>query len=491
MAGIVSFGAYVPRRRLQRLSVFATIGWHSPAIMMMASGERSMCNWDEDTLTMSVAAARDCLIGQNKADVDGVYLASTTLPFADRQNAGVLAAALNLAEQNLGTADFASSQKAGATALLAALEAVKSGERQRVLVTAADQRQTKAGSFYELWFGDGAASLLVGEGDVIAEFLGAYSIACDFVPHYRGSLNKFDYTWEERWVRDEGYAKIIPAAIGGLLKKLKLSIGDVAKFAYPCFFTAEHRAIAKKMGLGREQSIDNLHERLGETGAAHPLVLLINALETAKPGERIVVAGFGQGCDALCFQVTDKIAALPPRQGVAGSLANRVVEETYPKFLSFNGLLETEEGIRGEAPTQTAMTVLWRKRKMILGMVGGRCAKCGTAQFPKAAVCVNPACNAFHTQEDLEFADQPAFIKSFTGDLLAVSPEPPAVYGMIQFDGGGRLMADFTDCELHKLKVGQPVRMVFRKRYHDAKRGFTGYFWKAIPQADAKPKGGA
>ena len=159
--------------------------------------------------------------------------------------------------------------------------------------------------------------------------------------------------------------------------------------------------------------------------------------------------------------------------------------------MSFNDLLETESGIRGEAPTQTAMTTLWRKRKMILGLVGGRCTKCGTAQFPKSDVCVNPACNAFHSQEDHEFVDQPAFIKAFTGDLLAVCPEPPAVYGMIQFEKGGRMMADFTDCELHKLKVGQPVKMAFRKKVHDATRGFTGYFWKAIPQAAAKPQGGA
>ncbi len=490
MVGIVSFGAYLPRRRLQRLSVFAGIGWHSPAIMMMASGERAMCNWDEDVLTMAVAAARDCLDGQDRQGVDAVYLAGTTLPFADRQNAGIVAAALNLPEEGLATVDCTGAQKAGTGALLAALYATQGGGRQRALVVAGDHRRTKAGSFYELWFGDGAAALLVGSGQVVAEFLGAHTVACDFVPHYRGAEHRFDYTWEERWMRDEGYAKIIPQTIGGLLKNLGLAVTDIARFAYPCFITAEHRAIAKKMGLAREQAVDNLHEQVGEVGAAHPLVLLISALEKAKPGDRLVVAGFGQGCDALCFRVTDAITQLPARRGVVGHLALRTPEESYTKFLSFNNLLDTEEGIRAEAPTQTAMTVLWRKRRMILGLVGGRCTKCGTPQFPKMDVCVNPACNAVHALEDYEFADRPAFIKAFTGDLLSVSPEPPAIYGMVQFVDGGRLMADFTDCELHKLKVGQPVQMVFRKRMHDAGRGFTGYFWKAVPRSDA-PKGGA
>jgi NAD(P)-dependent dehydrogenase (short-subunit alcohol dehydrogenase family)/uncharacterized OB-fold protein/putative sterol carrier protein len=145
-------------------------------------------------------------------------------------------------------------------------------------------------------------------------------------------------------------------------------------------------------------------------------------------------------------------------------------------------------GIRAEAPTQTAMTVLWRKRQMILGLTGGRCSACGTPQFPKMDICVNPDCRQIRTQEDYAFADKPAFIKTFTGDLLTVSVDPPAVYGMIQFEEGGRFMADFTDCELADVWVGQPVRLSFRRRYTDRDRGFTGYFWKAIPLPVPRPR---
>ena len=100
-------------------------------------------------------------------------------------------------------------------------------------------------------------------------------------------------------------------------------------------------------------------------------------------------------------------------------------------------------------------------------------------------ICVNPKCNHVNTQDDYEFADVPARIKTFTGDLLAVSVDPPAIYGMVQFDGGGRFMADFTDCELADCKVGLPVKMVFRRRFTDDERGFSGYFWKAVPQPGA------
>jgi uncharacterized OB-fold protein len=44
-------------------------------------------------------------------------------------------------------------------------------------------------------------------------------------------------------------------------------------------------------------------------------------------------------------------------------------------------------------------------------------------------------------------------------------------------------MADFTDCELGDVHVGQPVTLSFRKRYMDQERGFSGYFWKAVPRA--------
>ena len=488
MLGIVSFGGYIPRLRLNRMSVYQSVGWFAPAIVMVAQGERSFCNWDEDSLTMAVAASRDCLRGVDPNTVDGVYLGSTTLPFSDRSNAGVVKTALNMRD-DIVAQDFTSSLKSGTTALITALSAVKSKDRKNVLVIATDKRQTKTAYFYELWFGDGAASVLVGDSeDVVAEFLGSHSVSHDFVDHYRGSENKFDYMWEERWVRDEGYSKIIPEAVNGLFEKLSITMDDVDKFVFPCFFKAEHRKIAMKLGADGDKLVDNMHEVCGETGAAHPLVMLSSVLENANPGDRILLAGFGQGCDALYFKVTENIKKVGTRIGINGYLDNKKVIESHTKFLKFRDLLQTEMGIRAEAPTQTAMTTLWRKRKMILGLVGGKCTKCGTPQFPKMDICVNPDCLALNSMEDYEFADVPAKVKTFTGDLLAVSVDPPAIYGMIQFEGGGRFMGDFTDCEMSDVYVGQPLTMSFRRRYVDKNRGFSGYFWKGVPVPGEKPK---
>ena len=97
-------------------------------------------------------------------------------------------------------------------------------------------------------------------------------------------------------------------------------------------------------------------------------------------------------------------------------------------------------------------------------------------------MCVNPQCNATDAFEDYEFADKPGRIQMFTGDMLSASVDPPAVYGIVTFEGGGKAFLDFTDCDLNQVKVGMPVKMSFRRRYVDKSRGFTGYFWKAVPQ---------
>ena len=210
-------------------------------------------------------------------------MGSTTFPFADRQNAGIVATALNLPSRIL-TSDFGASQKAGTTALLTALETVRGGDRKAILITASDKRETKPGYFYEMWYGDGAAAFMVGDTDVIAEFKGAYTVSYDFVDHYRTAGRRFDYVWEERWARDEGYGKIIPEAITGLMEKLDIGMDDVDKLIYPCFFKAEHKNIARKLGADPEKVAGNLHEECGETGTAHSLVMLAAAPGHGKAG---------------------------------------------------------------------------------------------------------------------------------------------------------------------------------------------------------------
>ncbi|MBW2367240.1 MAG: OB-fold domain-containing protein [Deltaproteobacteria bacterium] len=480
MVGIVSYGAYIPRMRLNRMAVAKSMGWFAPALYATSKGERAMANWDEDCLTMAVAASRDALVGMEKSDLDGIYLASTTLPFTDRDNAGIVKSALNLRD-DIMSADFSSSLKAGPTALMAALEAAKGGDRRRILVAASDKRRSKAASNQEMLFGDGAGAMVVGNENVVAEYLGGYATSVDFVDHYRGEDVRFDYNWEDRWVRDEGFSKIYPAVFNGVMEKTGVAVGDITKIIYPCIYGRVHAKLAMSVGATAEQLSDLLHVEVGECGAAHPFVMLAKELETAKPGDVLLVAGIGQGATALMFRVTENIKNLPARTGVSGCLSNRKEVTTYTKWLQYNDLIETDLGGRGDQDLRTGLSALYRNRKFIQGFVGGKCKESHTPQIPSARVCVKPDCGAVDSQEEYAFADKEAKILTFTADSLAATLDPPAIYGMVQFDEGGRLMIEFTDCSLDEVEVGVPMKMTFRKKYHDPKRGFTGYFWKAIP----------
>jgi uncharacterized OB-fold protein len=304
----------------------------------------------------------------------------------------------------------------------------------------------------------------------------------DFVDHFRGDETDFDYGWEERWIRDEGYSKIVPPAIKGALAACKLKGSEVTHFIMPSLMPADPKQMAKICGIGEGAVRDLLGATLGDTGAAHALVMLVDALETAKQGDRIMVVAFGQGVDILVFEVTAENAKLTKRKGLSGWMARRKEEKNYMKFLAFNEMLPIEKGMRAEFDKKTALSVLWRKRDMIYGLVGGKCKVCGTVQFPRSQVCVNPNCHAVDSQEPYAMAGLEANVMSFTADSLTYSPDPPAYYGMITFPEGGRFMADFTDSDKEQVKVGTKMRMTFRIRDNDTMRGgFKRYFWKAAP----------
>jgi 3-hydroxy-3-methylglutaryl CoA synthase len=170
MVGISAFGGYVPRRRLQRKAMAEANSWFNSGVKGLAKGERSMCNWDEDPITMAVDAARDCLQGERPDNIEAIHLASTTLPFTDRQNAGIIATALNYGD-DMSSMDISSSQRAGTTGLINALKLVAGGEGN-ILYTAAEKRRTKAATANEMLFGDAAAALLVSKDAGVAELVG-------------------------------------------------------------------------------------------------------------------------------------------------------------------------------------------------------------------------------------------------------------------------------------------------------------------------------
>ncbi|CAN7650891.1 3-hydroxy-3-methylglutaryl CoA synthase [Phenylobacterium sp. LjRoot219] len=479
--GILSFGAYIPRKRLQRAAIYSTNAWFAPGLKGLAKGERAVGDWDEDVITMAVEAARDTLEGVDRATVGSLSLASTSLPFVDRLNSGVVKEALNLAD-GIAALDVTGSQRAGTSALLQALAAAAGG-RGPHLCLASEMRKSRPASEAELTTGDAAAGLLVGAGEPVARFLGAHSVTADFVDHYRSAGMTFDYAWESRWVRDEGYMALAGTALQAALRSLAVAPEAIDRLIIPISVRGVAEGLAKQAGVRAEAVEDTLAANVGDAGVAHPLLMLAAALQTARPGEKILLMGFGQGVDVLLFEATDALDKLPPRRGVQGALARRFSDENYTRWLFHRGLLDLELGMRAEADQKQPATTLWRNRKAVLGLVGGRCAKTGVVQFPKTDISVNREERSAHTQEDHPLADRKARVVTFTADSLTYSPNPPSLYGMVDFEGGGRITVEFADVEGVDVEVGREMRMMFRIKAVDESRSFTKYFWKAAPVA--------
>ena len=471
--GIISFGAYIPNLRIERAAIAAAHSWSFPALKGQGKGVRALANWDEDTITMGVEAAR----GVSCDGVGTLAFASTTPPFADLQNATLIAATLGLPD-TIATADFSGSLRAGTTALLNAL---RSNSEEATLVVAADARLAKPGSVQEMQYGAGAVAMTVGKGKVIARLLGAATRADAFVDHFRATGEKYDYFWEERWVRDEGYGKIVPAAAQAVLAQAGVKASDIQHFCMPGTLSGIAAAMAKKIGIGAEAVADNLAARCGDTGTAHGLMMFAAALERAKPGDKILLVTFGAGCDALLFEATAALADYKPKLGVAAAVASGRTEPHYTKLLSFHDELHLDWGMRSEGSEKISITQQYRARDQLARFAAGECPSCGAIQFPQLVSCVN--CGSLEPLTPRVLSDEPAKVFSYTADWLQFSPAPPLYFGLVQFDNGARVLMEIVNVDPALLDVGTPLRMVFRIKSKDSERHYNRYFWKAAPIA--------
>src|SRR3546814_10029611 len=94
-------------------------------------------------------------------------------------------------------------------------------------------------------------------------------------------------------------------------------------------------ATAKRIGF-EGAAASGLENDVGYAGAAHAPLMLAHVLETARPGEKLLLVGFGQGADALIFEITDAIDTARPRAGVAGGIENGMVTDSYLRRLSLD-----------------------------------------------------------------------------------------------------------------------------------------------------------
>jgi 3-hydroxy-3-methylglutaryl CoA synthase/uncharacterized OB-fold protein len=438
-------------------------------------GTRTLAFWDEDSLTMAVAAARQAL-GDRKRDPANLHFASTTPPYAEPQNASIAHAALRLPAECL-TQDVTGSPRAGLIALQAALEGGTSA-----LIAAGDVATAAPGSIAESRNGDGGAAVLTGTGPGLFRYLGGANLSAPFIERYRVNGNDQAMDWEERWVREQGFLGLLPGVIGRALAAAGRAPEDIKHLVLPCAIPGVVAAVAERSGLTVAVPAPSLNESCGDTGAAHGLLMLAQACEKIRPGDLVLLAQFGQGATVLVLEAEAGLARLASL--VSSQLAGGIAEDNYLKLLAFRNRMDWDRGLRGRFIVNEALSTAWRYSDALLGFVGGRCTQTGRVQFPPSRIAVGAGMNV-DTQEPWPLADRGGIVATFTSDLLAFSPHPPNSYGLVDINGGGRLQMEFTDPEASAVRPETPVDFVFRIKDIDPRSGYRRYFWKAV----ARPSG--
>jgi hydroxymethylglutaryl-CoA synthase len=458
MAGIVRYGSYVPYFRLTR----AAIG--------SGKGERAVASYDEDAVSMAVEAARDALRGG--AAVDAILFATLSPAYAEKLDTATIQAALDLPE-TVSSVALGGSSRMGLAALLLGLDLAAAGKR--ALVCASDLVVGAPGSARESQGGDAAAAFVTGpDNEAIARVLSRASATIEILDAWRLPEDRFPRVWEERFTADT----MGPAIIETAKRALKAGGVDPSTLSTVILDGTNPRSMAslpKALGLKPEQIADTLAATVGRAGCAHAGLLLARALDSAKPGDRILIVCEADGADALVLEVTDAIAGAAVRK-VDHWIASKRNDLAYNTYLKWRGVLPFEPPRRPD-PERPAAPPMRRHERWKLAFVGSRCTQCQTGHLPPQRVCVK--CGAVDQMRDERFADTSCRVATYTLDHLAYSMQPPVVAAFVDYEGGGRFACELTDVDPKEVAIGNHLEMTFRRLF--TAQGVHNYFWKARP----------
>lgn len=476
MAGIISYGAYIPMWRIERKLIADAVGTSS------MGGERAVASWDEDSLTMAVEASLDSLVGIDPKGIDAVYFATVSSPFREKEPASIIASALEF-RKDVFTHSITGSMRAGTSAIKLAVDAVKAGSARKVLVTAADSRPAMPKSAFEQIFGDGAVALVIGEDETIAD-IECFCTLSNAIPGvWQRDKDAYPRTFSVKFDTAIGLLKSVPEVVSELMRTCNVKVKDISKFALHAPDPRGYMDLARSLQMDpKTQLQDPLFDTVGITGTVCPLLLLVSALEEAGDGDRIICASYGEGSDAFLVKTTDKLEqAKGIHRGTAYVLTKRPIP-SYERFAGFKGIRDT--GSTAEA-LRSSLVKYWRDERWALSLHGMNCKKCGTLQYPIGRCC--QICGEKDDYEEIRIAKK-GKIFSYTHDYLMgpgvtdADGINPTTRVVVTMEDGCRLWLEMTDHEPDEIDVDMPIELTLRILHQKA--GFPFYGWRARPSRE-------
>ncbi len=346
MAGISGYGAYIPRYRLKVDDIWDV--WMNqidpPAVIKEMRGleEKAVTRWDEDAVTMAVAAAKAGLENARIAadQVDAMFFGSCTNPYTSKASVLGVAEALT-ARREIISADLQFATKSGTAVLHVCAAMVDAGMARYALAIGSDalSRHVPPNDTLEYSAGSGAAALVVSRENVIAEIEAMYTYNTHTPEFFRLDGERYikhaasedgQYLW--------GYQEHISKAVQGYFNKFG---GQARDFTYLAISQPDG-ALPLKVGQGLGFDAGQitpglLVSEIGDCGSASSLLSLIAILERAEPGQKILVVsyGFGAGCDVISLKITDLLPEQRSKKGGFPSLKEIIQDKEYLSYAQY------------------------------------------------------------------------------------------------------------------------------------------------------------
>jgi hydroxymethylglutaryl-CoA synthase len=346
MAGIVGYGAYIPRNRIRTDEIANQWGKDPDA---MRSGlkleEKSVPGLDEDTITISVEAGRRALkrAGIDPQKVGALYIGSESHPYAVKPSGTVASEALGIGPE-LHVADFEFACKAGTEAMFVALGLVESGRMEYAMGIGADTSQGAPSDALEYSASAGGTAYIFGTEELVAEVEEAVSFTTD-TPDFWRREGEFYPRHGGRFTGEPAYFKHVLTATRMILDRTGLEPPD---FRFAVFHMPNGKfplSAGKTLGFTMEQLEPGwIVPQMGNTYSGSSPTGLAAALDEADPGDRILITSFGSGAgsDSFVFRCTER---LPDVRDRAPSV-RAMLDDAELRYLTYGEYVKYREKIR-------------------------------------------------------------------------------------------------------------------------------------------------
>ena len=336
--GIVGYGAYIPHYRI-KLEDIANVWGQNPKNIIngLKIEEKSVPAMDEDTVTISVEAAKNAIIraGINPREIGSIFIGSESHPYAVKPSGTIVCDAINAGPDTL-VADFEFACKAGTAAIQCCLGLVKSGMMDYGLAIGADTAQGKPGDALEYSAAAGGAAFIIGKNPSV-EISHVFSFTTDTPDFWRREGQQYP-KHGARFTGEPAYFKHIISSTEGILKKSGHSPTD---FDHVIFHTPNGkfpRQAAKKIGIPEDKLSKSLIvEKIGNAYSGSSILGLTNVLDNCEGGEKILMTSFGSGAgsDSFILDVKDSINEIKNKSKTTQDYIDSKSYVNYATYLKY------------------------------------------------------------------------------------------------------------------------------------------------------------